>query len=152
MKHEIDKGGARQADLAKIHIAKKELQMADDTYRALLRAIGGVDSASQLDFTGRKRLLEHFKGCGWNGNTGGKRPRRPTPSEAAAPLCRKIRAQLISLGNLHDSYADGIAKQMFNVQFYEWCQPDQLHAIVAALGKEQARKGVAYKPTHGGRS
>ena len=61
-------------------------------------------------------------------------------------MCRKVRAQLISLGRLPDTYADGIAMQMFGVQFYEWCQPDQLRAIVSALGVEQARKGVAFKP------
>lgn len=150
MKPVIDSDGARKADLARIHIAKKALGMNDDEYRDVMFAVARVRSSAELDFTGRKRLIEHFVKCGWSGAKGGsarpsKRPRRPTPSAAVAAMCRKVRAQLISLGRRPDSYADGIAKQMFNVQFYEWCQPDQLHAVIAALGAEQSRMGVAFK-------
>lgn len=149
-----DTDSARKADLARIHIAKKALNMSDDAYRDILFSVARVRSSAELDFTGRKRLLDHFKRCGWDGNkpgtskprTSSARPKRPTPSVAVAPMCRKVRAQLISLGSLPDSYADGIAKQMFGVDFFEWCNPDQLHALVAALGVEQRRKGVEFKP------
>lgn len=40
------------------------------------------------------------------------------------------------------TYADGIAEQMYGVQFYEWCTPEQLHAVSAALGAQQRKKGV----------
>ena len=153
MNHVIDTEGARRADLARIHIAKKALNLSDDEYRDVMFAVARVRSSAALDFTGRKRLIEHFIRCGWSGSkpaaqragTAAKRPKRPTPSEAAAPMCRKVRAQLISLGRLPDTYADGIAHQMYGVQFFEWCTPEQLHALVAALGKEQARKGVTFK-------
>ena len=36
---------SRNPALAKIHIAKKELAMADDTYRAMLQNIAGVSSS-----------------------------------------------------------------------------------------------------------
>jgi phage gp16-like protein len=145
----------RRNDLARIHMAKAALGLDDDAYRAALRAAAGVESSSQLDFTGRQRVIAHFIKCGWDGNKrGGKapsrpsaqRPKRPTPAPAVAAMCRKVRAQLISLGRLPDTYADGIAKQMFGVQFYEWCQPGQLHAVVAALTVEQQRKGVQFQP------
>ena len=150
----VDNEGARKADLARIHIAKKALNLSDDEYRDVMFAVARVRSSADLDFTGRKRLIEHFIKCGWSGSkskpagqaAATSRPRRPTPSEAVAPMCRKVRAQLISLGRKPDTYADGIAKQMFNVQFYEWCQPEQLHAVVAALAAEQKRLGVAFKP------
>ena len=132
--HVVDTEGARRADLARIHIAKKALNLSDDEYRDVMFAVARVRSSADLDFTGRKRPAA------------ARRPKRPTPSLAAAPMCRKVRAQLISLGRLPDTYADGIASQMFGVQFFEWCQPDQLHAIVAALAAEQARKGVAFTP------
>ena len=45
----------RNADLAKIHIAKKQLAMEDEAYRDLLFSIGRVRSAADLDFAGRKR-------------------------------------------------------------------------------------------------
>ena len=160
----VDQDGARKADLARIHIAKKALGLDDSAYREIMFAVARVRSSAELDFTGRKRLIDHFIRCGWSGSkpaakaansrvgsSAPKRPRRPTPSEAVAPMCRKVRAQLISLGGLSDTYADGIAKQMFGVTFYEWCQPTQLHAVVAALAAEQARKGVSWTPAKGRR-
>lgn len=147
----------RKSDLARIHMAKKDLGLDDDTYRDILFTVARVRSSAELDFTGRKRLIEHFRKCGWTGNSGNQaakpgaaprraRPKRPTPAADVAVMCRKVRAQLISLGRLPDTYADGIARQMFQVDFYEWLKPDQLHALVAALAKEQERKGVAFKP------
>jgi phage gp16-like protein len=151
----VDKDGARKADLARIHIAKKALNLDDETYRDIMFAVARVRSSAQLDFTGRKRLIEHFLKCGWDGSKGQpgngpkratKAPRRPTPSAAMAPMCSKVRAQLISLGRRPDSYADAIAKRMFKVDFYEWLESDQLHALIAALAIEQAASGVAYHP------
>ena len=145
----VDNEGARRADLARIHIAKKALNLDDDAYRDIMFTVARVRSSAELDFTGRKRLIEHFLKCGWNGSKPtaakpAKAPKRPTPSATLAPMCRKVRAQLISLGRRPDSYADAIAQRMFNVQFYEWCHSDQLHALVAALAVEQAARGVAY--------
>ncbi len=37
------------------------------------------------------------------------------------------------------SYADGIAKQMFKIQFVEWCSQVQLRKVVAALSIDQRR-------------
>ncbi|MBQ1766866.1 MAG: regulatory protein GemA [Aquincola sp.] len=149
----VDDPATRRADLARIHIAKTALRMDDDAYRQVLRDVCGAASSSQLDLAGRRKLIAHFVRCGWDGNKPGARraakpstrPRRPTPSEAVAPLCRKVRAQLISLGKLPDTYADGIAQQMWGVQYYEWLQPDQLQAVVTALAKEQEAKGVAWQ-------
>lgn len=140
---------SRKRDLATIHIAKKDTQIADDIYRAKIMEIGKVESAGDLDEKGRAKLIAYFKSIGWLASAtkgGGKRPKRPTPAPENAPLCRRIRAQLISLGKLPDTYADGIAKQAFQVTFYEWCTPEQLHKISAMLGAEQRRKGVSTSP------
>jgi len=42
----------RRAQLAKIHIAKKELGLDDETYRSMLWTIARVRSASDLDSHG----------------------------------------------------------------------------------------------------
>lgn len=136
---------ARKRDLATIHIAKKDTQIADEVYRLKLQEIGGVESAADLDDKGRAKLISYFKTIGWQGSGtkgGSKRPKRPTPAPENAALCRKIRAQLISLGRLPDTYADGISKQAFQVDFYEWCTPQQLHKLSAMLAAEQRRKGA----------
>ena len=57
----------RQADLQKIHIARKQLSMSDDTYRTLIRNIskGRTDSSGELTHVERAALLAHFKSCGF---------------------------------------------------------------------------------------
>lgn len=139
----------RNSDLAKIHVAKKTLGLSDADYRAMLLTHGGADSSAKLSHDGRMRVLQHLQRLGFKPAATAKtrkRPARPTPSADALPLVRRIRAQLISLGNLPDVYADGIAKQMLGDQapeYFEWCTPHTLHKITQALGVEQQRKGVA---------
>lgn len=139
----------RKADLAKIHIAKKELRLTNDDYQVLLKNTFGVASAGKLDASGRQRLLTHFERIGWKPSgqqgTTRARPKRPTPSADAAPLVRRIRAQLISLGRKPDSYADGIARQMFGDEapkYFEWLNPVNLRKVSLALDYEQRRKGA----------
>lgn len=57
----------RNTDLAKIHLAKKQLNMDDAVYREIIRAVGRAQTGSSkdLDHAGRKRVLEHFKSCGF---------------------------------------------------------------------------------------
>lgn len=59
------RNNARRAELAKIHIAKKELGLDEDTYRDILWAVCRARSAAELDRAGRARLLNHFRYLGW---------------------------------------------------------------------------------------
>lgn len=60
-----DPAAARKRELAQIHIARADLHLADDEYRAILIAVTGKASSAELDAFGRSRLLAHFKQCGW---------------------------------------------------------------------------------------
>lgn len=140
----------RNSDLSKIHIAKKQLNLSEDEYRAILLGRGGAASSKELDHEGRQRVLAYLATRGFKPKASAKtkRPKRPTPSALALPLVKRIRAQLISLGRLPDAYADGIANQMLQKdapEFYEWCHPPDLRRISQALGIEQERKGVPTK-------
>jgi len=137
----------RNTDLAKIHVAKKQLNMSDDDYRAMLWTQGRVHSSKDLDHAGRASVLDYLKAIGFKAvsSPASKRPRRPQIGADKLKLVRRIRAQLISLKRKPDTYADGIAKQMFGIEFYEWCTHDQLHAITAALAIQQRREGADTK-------
>lgn len=137
----------RNGDLARIHIAKQQLCMSDEDYRAMLWTHGRVQSSKDLDHAGRRRVLDYLQSIGFKPAPAkaAKRPARPTPAPDKLKLVRRIRAQLISLGRKPDAYADGIAKQMFGVNFYEWCTHDQLHAITAALGVQQRKDRAAQR-------
>jgi phage gp16-like protein len=124
----------RRAELAKIHIAAKRLGMEDDAYRAMLWAVARARSAADLDEAGRRRVLDHLKARGFKS----KRKSRPRPSQDREALVGKVRAMLRGM-DLSDEYADGMSKKMFHVERYEWCNPDQLHRLVAALEYHKRR-------------
>lgn len=136
----------RNADLAKIQIARKQLGLSDEVYRTILQTQGDVTSSRDLTHDGRLRVLAHLQQVyQWRPKAGAntKRRQRPTPSADAAPLVRRIRAQLISLDRKPDEYADGIARQMLGQaapEFFEWCHVRDLHKISQALGVEQGRR------------
>jgi phage gp16-like protein len=134
----------RNSDLSRIHIAKKQLGLSDEEYRAILLGHGGESSSKNLDHAGRKRVLDYFSFRGFKpvASSKTKRPARPTPAPEKLKQIRRIRAQLISLDRLPDTYADGIARQMFGLQFYEWSTSEQLQAITAALAVLQRKKGA----------
>lgn len=150
----------RKTELAQIHIAKAQLGMDDETYRAMLWTIARVKSAGDLDWTGRKRVLEHLKGCG--AQIGGKKPGKPNagkPNEwafidrAAAdrqPLLRKLCVLARELGierGRQKRYIEGIAKQMEGSAVekpLEFCNSSELWVIAGALNRHlQRHKGAA---------
>ena len=145
----------RRRDLARIHIACKELGLDDATYRAMLWFVAKVDSAARLDAQGRAKVLDHLRRCGWRPRPKRRRegaayPGRPRnmDNEDRGPLLRKIEA-LLSDQHLPWAYADGIARKMFQVDKVQWCKPDQLHKVVAALSYRARRKGRVYEKKGG---
>lgn len=52
---------ARNAELAAIHIAKAQANMADDSYRDMLWTLARVRSAADLDYAGRHKVLDHLR-------------------------------------------------------------------------------------------
>ena len=126
----------RHAELAKIHIAKKQLALDEPTYRAMLWTIGRVESSKDLDTYGRQALLEHLKARGFVDRS------RVRPAEDREPLVNKIRAMLRGAERT-DAYADGMARHMFGAARFIWCNPEQLRKIVAALVYDAKRREKA---------
>jgi hypothetical protein len=62
----------RKDDLAKIHIAKDELNLGDATYRHIIEGImselgiPGKPSAANLNAQAREKLLDTFRDMGWS--------------------------------------------------------------------------------------
>jgi phage gp16-like protein len=120
-----------------IHVARRELGMDEDTYRMMMAGIpelGGKTSCSELNINGLNRVLDELKKKGFK--VRGARSRVSTGRRA---LASKIRAQLLAAGK-PEAYADGMAKKMFGVDRWEWCDTDQLHKIVAALNYQDRRE------------
>ena len=71
----------RNKELAKIHIAKKDLCLDRDTYEDILWTICRVKSSADLDSVGRFKLIKHFESLGW-GSTRKKKRKIEDPKEA----------------------------------------------------------------------
>jgi phage gp16-like protein len=120
---------ARQSELAIIHIARQELGLDDETYRAMLHMCARVTSSADLDHAGRAKVIEHLKSRGW-------KPKKATVANFKSKLIWKV-DQLLKEQKLTRAYAEGIAKQMYKRQKIEWCNAQELRGIVAALVKKQ---------------
>lgn len=130
----------RKAQLAQIHIAKAQLGLDDDTYRAMLWAVARVHSAADLDLTGRMRVLEHLRASGF----------RPKPPKAKAPVVddhqtRKILvlwSQLEGAGALRDSSQaalNAFCRRVTKVDNIEWIGMRDASKLIEALKAWLAR-------------
>ncbi|MFI8609477.1 gp16 family protein [Pseudomonas sp. NPDC077649] len=128
--------------LSKIHIAKGQLGMDDDSYRALLRRVAGVESAKDLNTRQAGRLMVELERLGFKPKPSSKAAGKPHNAKQLGPRIDKIEAQLADMG-LPWAYADALARQMFKVQRVAWLKKaDQLDALIAALHVEQEKRGL----------
>jgi phage gp16-like protein len=132
---------ASRANLAKIHIAKKELGLDDDTYRDILHVQFKKRSSADLSDLQCTRLLQHFEALGWTPPIATKRNhgRKPHHMDKSARLA-KIEALLAEAGRSW-AYADGMARHMYKVDSVQFCTDEQLRGIVAALVKNARKQG-----------
>jgi phage gp16-like protein len=133
----------RRAALGKIHIGKKQLDMDDDTYRAMLLTIGGVKSSKDLTPEGIDQVVRHLEKCGAKFAAAKKHGRKPhnLPSGSdRAPKMSKIEALLAEAGRPWE-YAVAMAKHMYDKDNLEFCDHAQLSGIIAALVKNAKREG-----------
>lgn len=123
--------------ISMIHTARLKVGMTDAEYRDMLAGFS-VDSCKRLTQRQFDAVVDHFERLGFKPRK--KKRRKVRPAEDRAAMLRKITAICADLG-YPDDYADGIAKKMFGIDRAEWCKPNQLHKLVAALAIHQGRKG-----------
>ena len=134
----------RRRELAKIHLAAKQLGMERDAYEQMLWTIARVKSAGDLDAAGRARVLDHLKACGFRATKAANKPRAGRPhnmrSEERGAQLGKIEAFLAEAGRPW-AYADGLARRICKVDALAFCNPEQLGKIIAALAYDAKRHG-----------
>lgn len=137
----------RRRDLAKIHIAKKQLGLDDAAYRAMLQAVAGVGSAADLDGEGRRKVLSHLSKAGFMSRAGKAAsgyPGRPDfdalDGTGKRAMMGKIEAYLAEAKQPW-KYVHSIAQRMFKVDRVQFCTPAQLHKIISALEYNARRHG-----------
>lgn len=134
----------RSANLAKIHIAKKQLGLDEDTYRAMLLQHGGASSSKDLTSAGAAKVLAHLKRCGFKSTTAAKAGRsRPNVGVDRKAQLRKVEALLADAGRPW-AYADALVKKLFanttKVERIDFCDNIHLGKVIAALVIDARRR------------
>jgi phage gp16-like protein len=136
-------GQSRNRDLASIHIAKKQLGMEEDAYRAIIRAISNqrTDSSGELTDAERQQLLAHLKACGFKAKPQASAPQKNVAADKQAMMGRI--ATMLSANGRDWNYINAVAARMFKVARAEWCDKNQLHSLIGVLAKDARRHNRA---------
>ena len=129
-----------------LHVAKRDLRMSDDDYRAVLtRASEGAhSSAKDMDVVALEKAISHLKRCGFKVRTKGKsKPSIPKPSRPLAgdPESRKIRAlwlmlhELGAVNNPSEAALAAYVKRVARVDALQWIDGKQALALIESLKK-----------------
>jgi phage gp16-like protein len=136
----------RNPMLAKVHIARKELGLDEDSYRDVMERITGQRSAAALSDRQLSALLDEFKRLGFNPrSTGAKRAGQRRM--ATSPHAGKIRALWITLYNLGlietptEAALAAFVRRQAKVEALQWLKPAQADKVIEAL-KAMATRGA----------
>lgn len=157
----------RNALLAKVHVAKKQLGWDDETYRSVLVRLFNVSSAATLNLTQLDQVLDEMKRHGWRESKSWQRGRiaedvsREAINSGNSDIVSKLRALWISLHHLglirdpKDSALLAFAQRQTKsesidrkgVRSLTWLKPEEAQRITEAL-KDMARQrgGVVWDP------
>lgn len=127
------------AGKTKIQIARRQLGLDDDAYRAILKRTVGAESSKGLTPRQVGRVLVELERLGFKPKASTGRA-KPKPAAERAKLVGKIEAQLAEAGRPW-GYADALAARMYQVERLEWCDSKQLGGIITALAKDAERHG-----------
>ncbi len=127
---------SRKSLMAKLHIAKKDLGLDDDTYRAMLQNLTGKSSAADCSDRQLIMLVAALRKRGWKD----RRPKGPKVRPELEKLLGKINALRIDTKKSW-AYVESIAKKMYGVGI-SWLDGEQLAGVVTALVKHQRAQGA----------
>ena len=141
----------RRALLAKVHLAKKDLRLDDDTYRDILERQTGRRSSAECTVGELENLVAHFRAQGFVPKTvaGGRQgaPRSAGPRRADHPVAKKARAMWISLHQLgvvensSEQALEAFAKRQLGVERMQWMDQGLSSKLIDALKDWAKREG-----------
>ncbi|ORE98688.1 regulatory protein GemA [Aurantimonas sp. 22II-16-19i] len=134
--------------LAKMHVAKRDLGLDDDTYRAVLVRVTGKRSSKDMTDRERQAGLDEFVRQGFK--PASKRSGKANKA-LSGPYAKKAQALWIALWNLgavfdeRDSALLAFVDRQTGLQRTEWLRdPEQGKALIEALKKWCEREGVSW--------
>lgn len=121
--------------LAKIHLLKKQLGLDEETYRGLLLAHGGHNSAKDMTAQEKVRVINWMSGY-----INGKSVAEEYADRAS--LFNAISSLKLKMGR-YGQYANRIAGRMFGNSDLKRCTVIELGMVLAAMREQHQRESVA---------
>jgi len=128
------------AQLAQIHIAKKELQMEDADYRAMLARVAGKTSSKDMTSVERQKVIAEFRRLGWKPENKGEW-KQPSSSKQVRKVWA-IAKDLDRLGFWVLPWRKGLAalvKKETGIDNPDWLTPAKANQVIEMLKSIQAR-------------
>jgi phage gp16-like protein len=119
-----------------IHVAKRDLMLDDDTYRAALAAVTGKTSAADMTVSELDKVLAHLKRKGFK-----VRAKKNTRPLADYPEATKIRALWLFLSdigavkNRSENALAAYAKRITGVDDLHWASARNVETLIETLKK-----------------
>lgn len=134
----------RRSLIAKIHVAKKEMALLEDDYRAMLIRVTGRTSSADCSIAELRSMIEEMKSKGFQAKPrsagGGAKP-------ADHPFAAKARALWISLyhlgaiDNSSEQALEAFARRQLGCTKMQWANQAQGYKLVEALKAIAKRNG-----------
>lgn len=140
----------RRAMLAKIHLAKKQLALAEDDYRQILIDETGRRSAGDCTEAELERALKRLQSLGFK-----PLPKSGAPRPAQHPVARKARALWISLYHLgavrspDEKALEAFARRQLGCERLVWAKQSDGSKLIEALKAMADRHGWPQTDTNG---
>ena len=126
----------RQALLAMVHIALKDLGMPDEDYRGILLEEFCVSSAAALSLSELGDLVDRFREKGWQPEGGRQRKEGSDMAEIRQARALRERAETLA-GEIENGERrlKGLCKKICGVDKLEWCRDvGKLRRLLKVLG------------------
>lgn len=115
------------------------LQWDDETYRQTLKRLTGKDSSTRCNFEELQTVKEYMHTAGFPRQSR-KHGRRPSVPKTRQGLLSKVEALLAEAGRPW-SYAESMARRMFQRERVDWLTTEELTKLMQALAIDAKRRG-----------
>lgn len=135
--------------IGKIHVARKQLALHEDSYRAILKRITGKESCSRMDAGELHNVLKEFERLGFKPKGGKRAGTRKQADSAQAAMIRALWLDLYHLGAINDPSEEALGafvKRSCGIPALQWVDTYKADTVIKALRGWLQR--IGFEPPH----
>ena len=138
----MNKVTTRSKLYAQIHIAKKQLLIEEDDYRALLLRVTNQDSLKSCSFAQLHLVIEHFKKMGFQNINKSQAMPNPSYGKDQRNKILSLWIELADLGIVKNRNDDALAsycKKICKIEHWHWLDSQNCSKVIETLKKWKQR-------------